>query len=67
VANFRLAIAHEKASDGGAAIRLYEKLLKDCHIKSSELRNFIAEQIARVKKHGPTERPPMVGLRYFQF
>jgi len=67
VANFRLAIALEKAGDGAWAITLYETVLDNCGIESFELKDFIEEQIARVKKNGPAERPPMVGLRYFQF
>jgi hypothetical protein len=67
VANFRLAAALEKANDGDGAISGYERILQDCHIETFELKNFIGEQIVRVKKNGPSERPPMVGLRYMQF
>jgi hypothetical protein len=67
VANFRLAAALEQAADGDGAISRYGKISQDCHIETFELKNFIGEQIARVKMYGSSERPPMVGLRYMQF
>jgi len=67
VANFRLAIALEKAGDGDGAIKRYGTILSECHIETFELRKFIEDQIDRVNKYGPSERPPLVGLRYFQF
>ncbi len=38
-------------------------LSQPSQIETPELRKFIESQIDRVKKHGPSERPPMIGLR----
>ncbi len=67
VANFQMASTLEKERDGEGAIARYESILKLCEIETIELREFIMEQITRVKKNGPAERPPIVGLRYMQF
>lgn len=64
VANYRLATALERVGDADNAISAYEAAKQDPSIKSPELKEFISNQIERVKTKGPTKKPPMSGLKY---
>lgn len=64
VANCRLANAMERIGNAPAAISAYQAALSDPSLDSTELREFIAAQIKRVESQGPTQKPPIPGLRH---
>lgn len=67
VANFWLANAMERVGNAPAAISAYQAALSDPSLDSAELREFIAAQIKRVESQGPTQKPPIPGLRHMVY
>jgi hypothetical protein len=64
VANYRLANSLERVASGQAAVQAYESALRDPAINTTELKEFILDQIKRVETEGPAKKPPMPGLRF---
>lgn len=64
LANYRLAIAHEKDGDAEKAIHHYEQALEDERGLSEPLESFVHQQIERVQSEGPMIKPSALGLRF---
>ena len=61
---FRLAHNFEKEGNPEEAINYYQNILKVPLADSRNFKAFVSKQIERIKKSGPSRRPPNPGLRF---
>ncbi|MBW1759054.1 MAG: tetratricopeptide repeat protein [Deltaproteobacteria bacterium] len=64
VGNYRLAVAYEKEGRSKESIKHYRTALENSSIDSSELKEFIQNQIIRVMEKGPRKSPPVPTLKF---
>ena len=64
VVNCRLANSFEKIGNGNEAVKSYNAALGDPNIWSDNLKNYVTNQIERVKTEGPAKKPSVPRLKY---
>jgi hypothetical protein len=64
VASVRLGVSWERLGKGEEAIHAYETALQEPSLDSQPLRDFVSEQIERVKADGPQKGTPYRFLKY---
>ena len=67
VVNYRLANSFEKIGNDNEAVKSYNAALGDPNIWSDNLKNYVTNQIERVKTEGPAKKPPIPGLKYMMY
>jgi len=64
LANYRYAESCEMDGFVDEAIYHYELASKDPYLVSTQLKDFILLNIERIKRHGPRNRPVVLGAKY---